>query len=810
MFAFFAALLLLGHLAMSARTSSSAVAAEGVDLDVSRHHGGDLFRDCAGCGPDAWQAPGGDNDECRCQCAPSHHTYREDIRTCVRDLGECRLGAFVRPGAPMEQIPLVFLPLAGQIVHPGAHLSLTGMAPIDPLWCRVNRTQYLSSDGWIESRGSLSSSPAGVQQPFALYQASNLTFLQWLGDEHERRTLQHKLLLLRVRCADKTGAVFEPCIAFRAGWAPGIAPVERRTTDFTVVGLCLGVLGLAYVLAVLVYLRVRQGSVKSTFRSYLNEQPGHGPSQDQQHHQQQQQQYHAYDTPRSTRSELATRDVFFKRSGNLQQQQHGASTSSVDAPQQVAQLQHLESRSSVRRAALQMNLGPELLEPEMLACPPPPAQEFLTKVREMVAAARARLRNFRFRPTLVDIPEDDYTNMQHHQHHQLQHGPHQFAQSCGHSPAGVCNGTCASAVRHNPLLGVDRFFEVNESFQDSPLEALAHVSPYPPRPPERRRKRACGKEAPQARFDLFRKDLYEKLQKLQEGRPQPSGLRCEPDGNSDSPSYENVLPAPLPKRSQQDAPPRPPPRVCSSPVDQTSRQDDLDGDDVSSTSIELDSLYSPWDSLNSRNLSKLSVPPDQTLLEALDEPIIFETIHEPRPTYIVNSGGRLSPEMIMSMSGHFKRPRSGLYMSVESLQNCIKTSQRFAPCRRGFDAMDALRRVTAGDMEFMHVCRGHLRRRDSIGCSSVASDSLVPSPSDSEYDPDYSDPSPRTEARVAAARRARRRLRSRAERNGKHGQPLPPPPDVTIIEVGDAAGDILNGKGNFVTLIELDTSESSN
>ncbi|KAL3211321.1 hypothetical protein MRX96_036482 [Rhipicephalus microplus] len=104
---------------MSARTSSSAVAVEGVDLDVSRHHGGDLFRDCGGCGPDAWQAPGGDNDECRCQCAPSHHTYREDIRTCVRDLGECRLGAFVRPGAPMEQIPLVFLPLAGQIVHPG-------------------------------------------------------------------------------------------------------------------------------------------------------------------------------------------------------------------------------------------------------------------------------------------------------------------------------------------------------------------------------------------------------------------------------------------------------------------------------------------------------------------------------------------------------------------------------------------------------------------------------------------------------------------------------------------------------------------
>lgn len=101
-----------------------AALASSRDVEVSRHHGGDLFKDCRGCGPDAAEALGGDS--CRCQCAPSHHTYREDIRTCVRDLGECRLGAFVRPGAAMEQIPVVFLPLAGQIVHPGAHLSLTG------------------------------------------------------------------------------------------------------------------------------------------------------------------------------------------------------------------------------------------------------------------------------------------------------------------------------------------------------------------------------------------------------------------------------------------------------------------------------------------------------------------------------------------------------------------------------------------------------------------------------------------------------------------------------------------------------------
>lgn len=107
-------------------TARTATALASQDVGVSRHHGGDLFKDCQGCGSDAAPALGG--EPCRCQCAPSHHTYREDIRTCVRDLGECRLGAFVRPGAAMEQIPVVFLPLAGQIVHPGAHLSLTGKA----------------------------------------------------------------------------------------------------------------------------------------------------------------------------------------------------------------------------------------------------------------------------------------------------------------------------------------------------------------------------------------------------------------------------------------------------------------------------------------------------------------------------------------------------------------------------------------------------------------------------------------------------------------------------------------------------------
>ena len=40
--------------------------------------------------------------------------------------------------------------------------------------------------------------------------------------------------------------------------------------------------------------------------------------------------------------------------------------------------------------------------------PPPTALEMLNKIRDLISIAKTRLRNFRYRPTLVVIPEDDY------------------------------------------------------------------------------------------------------------------------------------------------------------------------------------------------------------------------------------------------------------------------------------------------------------------------------------------------------------------------------------------------------------------
>ena len=57
---------------------------------------------------------------------------------------------------------------------------------------------------------------------------------------------------------------------------------------------------------------------------------------------------------------------------------------------------------------LTLRINPELFEPKLLMNPPPTAVEMLQKIRDLISIAKSRLRNFRYRPTLVVIPEDDY------------------------------------------------------------------------------------------------------------------------------------------------------------------------------------------------------------------------------------------------------------------------------------------------------------------------------------------------------------------------------------------------------------------
>ncbi|GFY46450.1 uncharacterized protein TNIN_133211 [Trichonephila inaurata madagascariensis] len=191
---------------------------------VTRDYFGDIFtlqkcvpNSCNKDGRRAAQIPG---ENCRCQCAPSHYTFREDQKQCIKDIGECPVVMyFVRPFA-IEKIPLVFLPMTGQLVYPGAHLTVSGVTRLPSskqhtLSCNVKASLLMTSNGFQPIR-----TPSQI---FGVYYDGNKTFLQWLGHDEDRKRLQQHLVLIRLSCESEApgGAYFEPCAALRIGWAPG-------------------------------------------------------------------------------------------------------------------------------------------------------------------------------------------------------------------------------------------------------------------------------------------------------------------------------------------------------------------------------------------------------------------------------------------------------------------------------------------------------------------------------------------------------------------------------------------------------------
>lgn len=58
---------------------------------VTRDYFGDIFslEDCqpGSCEKEGRRAAEIPGEKCRCQCAPSHYTFREDMRQCIKDVG---------------------------------------------------------------------------------------------------------------------------------------------------------------------------------------------------------------------------------------------------------------------------------------------------------------------------------------------------------------------------------------------------------------------------------------------------------------------------------------------------------------------------------------------------------------------------------------------------------------------------------------------------------------------------------------------------------------------------------------------------
>ncbi|XP_023228881.1 uncharacterized protein LOC111629237 isoform X1 [Centruroides sculpturatus] len=428
---------------------------------ISKHHCEDS--DCQQDGRFAASIPG---EGCTCQCAPTHYIYRDDLDDCVEFITECPLTMFLRPYIA-DKLPVVSLPLTGQLVYPGALFQFPEIGNLSSLSaCEVMSTEFMTPSGWKHIFQEGSSEPV-----FGAYQDGSKTFLQWLGRDSQRHQLQHRLMLVRLRCQDKN-ITFESCSALKIGWSPGLdvavtEPHWVRRNNFIIIGLCVGILGLTYIFAICIYMKVRRSkhnrcndriaicNRQSAFRDLRNQKEN------------------------SRNSQFAaniSRSSWNNRKQSLISERYPTSTYISDEEPDYPNSDYLAKQSFV--------LSEEYFEPEMLASPPPLAAELLNRVRQTIALSSRRLKNLRFKPTLVMIPEDDYFYPEDHRETRI-------------SLENARQQTIVETIR-GPI----------------PRSIIEH-NQTPPCPPPRKyrfkQKQNTQLEGQNNKFDMFRQDLYQKL-----------------------------------------------------------------------------------------------------------------------------------------------------------------------------------------------------------------------------------------------------------------------------------------------------------
>nr|XP_023027190.1 uncharacterized protein LOC111515188 [Leptinotarsa decemlineata] len=193
---------------------------------------------------------------------------------------ECILSPFVG-GSTSQQIPFVYLPLRGQIIHPGKAISLSGIhTPI----CAVSGAKYMTEDGWVDLRNA-----ADSDVPFRLVRDQGRAFLQWSGDAELRSRMSGRLIMVNMMCREmsttesmeipRVQIIFSPCVAFRVVGSPmkhltnvsevafaqdsqtessSITSESMSVSEYVAIGICSVLLGLIYVASVFLYLHLRR------------------------------------------------------------------------------------------------------------------------------------------------------------------------------------------------------------------------------------------------------------------------------------------------------------------------------------------------------------------------------------------------------------------------------------------------------------------------------------------------------------------------------------------------------------------------
>ncbi|KAJ8925891.1 hypothetical protein NQ315_009743 [Exocentrus adspersus] len=295
--------LLLGVVPTTATPSTEA--GMGSNLHITRHNSGDIFSQltrsspvctedtCVGLSSGTATALS-ETDLCTCRCHPHLPAFREDLRICVDDIHECVLAPFVG-GATSQQIPFVFLPLKGQIIHPSKEISFEGIqTPV----CAVSGAKFMTESGWMELRN-----PVDADVPFRLFRDEGRTFLQWIGEPDLRNKMSGRLVLVYLVCRDlgveqpveqSSVQMFSPCVAFRVVGTPtkylsnvtevAFIPDAHSSdinsegdhlsfSEYIAIGVCSVLLGLIYVASVFLYIHLKKrNSSESSDKNGLDNQ----------------------------------------------------------------------------------------------------------------------------------------------------------------------------------------------------------------------------------------------------------------------------------------------------------------------------------------------------------------------------------------------------------------------------------------------------------------------------------------------------------------------------------------------------------
>ncbi|XP_019881565.2 uncharacterized protein LOC109609353 [Aethina tumida] len=406
-------------------------------------------------------------ERCTCRCHPHLPAFREDLRICVDDIHECVLAPFVG-GSTSQQIPFVFLPLKGQIIHPSKEISFAGIrTPV----CAVSGAKFLTETGWVDLRN-----PLDTDVPFRLYRDEGRTFLQWIGEPDLRNKMSGRLVLVYLMCRDlgnndeltsPVQTLFSPCVSFRVVGTPtkhlnNVSEVaffpdahaasnsessHLSLSEYVAIGICSILLGLIYVASVFLYLHLKKRhaskndvidpdsqSLAAAEEGVVKNNPllsmvAHFAPPD-----------NIYSDSTSSDTD-ATPDILQNHDEKMKNMQitsalvhpqhhqrsydhygngielgHQESPSIERLPEEnvsiVETLENREDRPETLRAITgtarkKLYFNPAYFEPQLLLAPPPAAIEFLYKIREVITIAKQKMESKRFTPSLIVIPEED-------------------------------------------------------------------------------------------------------------------------------------------------------------------------------------------------------------------------------------------------------------------------------------------------------------------------------------------------------------------------------------------------------------------